>query len=316
MPQKKGIVAENVAAGLLVGRIGWGFGRFHTTQQVRLRRVVGKRLPPTNLYGRGTFMASSGRDVQGRPLFLLLAVLTLGGLPSGRLLTAQTVRGHLFEAGSRSPVASGTVMLLDTTYTVAVSTLTSQEGFFSITAEEPGDYFIVVQTLGYHPVVDGILELGEGGEITLEINLRPSPLELDSLEVVVRRTLSERRLGSTGFFQRAKNGFGHHLTPEEIEKRDPQILGDLFRGIPGLVVSGWTGAGTQLIILRPGRGTSYCRPRIYVDGALAYVGAGGLETLVAAKDVAAVEVYTRGSSAPLQYGGTAAACGVVLIWTK
>jgi hypothetical protein len=206
-------------------------------------------------------------------------------------------------------------MLLDTTYAVVVSTLTNQTGAFTLTTEEPGDYLIVVQTLGFHPVVDGILELGEGGEITLEITLRPSPLEMDSLEVVVQRSLWDRRLQGTGFFERERSSFGYHLTPEEIEKRDPQILGDLFRGVPGLMVSESFGAGTQLVFLRPGRRSSYCKPRIYLDGVRANTSV-GLETVVGARQVAALEVYTRGSSVPLQYGGSNAACGVVLIWTK
>ena len=44
-------------------------------------------------------------------------------------------------------------------------------------------------------------------------------------------------------------------------------------------------------------------------------GLGGLEGAVDISAIAAVEVYTRASTVPLQWGGTNAGCGVVLIWT-
>jgi hypothetical protein len=43
---------------------------------------------------------------------------------------------------------------------------------------------------------------------------------------------------------------------------------------------------------------------------------GGLEAVVDIDQIAAVEIYTRASSVPLQWGGTNAGCGVLLFWTR
>jgi hypothetical protein len=40
-----------------------------------------------------------------------------------------------------------------------------------------------------------------------------------------------------------------------------------------------------------------------------------LDGAVDISQIAAVEVYTRASNVPLQWGGTNAGCGIVLIWT-
>lgn len=252
-----------------------------------------------------------------RPSLLFAGVLTLGGFLNGRALDAQTVRGYLFEADSGRPVPAGTVMLLDTARVPIASTISNADGAFSVDASEPGEYLLLVQALGYAPVIDGIYELGEGGVISLELHLRPSPLELDSLVVSVRQAFSEARLRGTGFDQRKRTGFGYFLTPEEIAERDPQFLWDLFQGIPGLFNVSSLGAGTQLAMFRPSLGSIYCRPSVYVDGLRAYTALGGMEAVVGPRNVLAMEVYTRASSAPLQFGGTTAGgCGVVLIWTK
>ena len=254
---------------------------------------------------------------QTTPSFLFAGVITLGGLLNGPGLDAQTVRGYLFEAESGRPVPAGAVMLLDTTHAPVVSTTSNAFGAFSVTASEPGDYLLLVQAMGYAPVIDGVYELGEGGVISLELHLRPNPLALDSLVVSVRQAVSEARLQGSGFDLRKRTGFGYFLTPEEIKERDPQFLWDLFQGIPGLFNVSSLGAGTQLAFFRPRLGSIYCSPSVYVDGVKAHTAAGGLETVVGPRNVLAMEVYTRASSVPLQFGGTTAdGCGVVLIWTK
>jgi hypothetical protein len=259
----------------------------------------------------------SRNQVSSWPAHFLTASIALGVSLIGTSLEAQTVQGRLLDAPSGQPVAAATVMLLDTARVPVSSTSSNASGAFSVQASEPGDYLLLVQALGYASVLDGIYELGEGGEISLEIRLRPSPLEMDSLEVSVQQAFFDARLRGSGFAQRKKTGFGYFVTPEEIEERDPQFLWDLFKGIPGIFNASTSGIGTEPVLFRSGLGPIYCRPGVYVDGSRVYNAGGGLEAVVRARDVLALEVYTRASSAPLQFGGTTAGgCGVVLIWTK
>ena len=260
---------------------------------------------------------SSRIDLLTRLSFLFLAALASGGFLADQSLEAQTVEGRILEASSERPVAAARVMLLDTARVPVASTTSHSSGTFSVHVREPGDYLLLVQALGYASFLDGIYELGDGGEISLEIRLRPSPLELDSLEVSVKRAFSEARLRGTGFDQRRSTGFGYFVTPEEVERRDPFILWDLIQGIPGIFNASTSGIGTELVLFKPGLGAMYCSPRVYVDGMRMSNPVGSLETVVRARDVLALEVYTRGSSAPIQFGGTTGdGCGVVLIWTK
>jgi len=58
-----------------------------------------------------------------------------------------------------------------------------------------------------------------------------------------------------------------------------------------------------------------CEPPVYVDGVQVNTEF-GIELSIDMNDVAAIEVYTRGSQIPLEYGGTEGGCGVILVWSK
>jgi len=255
----------------------------------------------------------------GRPTsFLHAAGLTLGALltaSSGG--QAQIVRGRLLESGSGEPIMLGTVALLDTTMAVIDEAFTNDKGAFILEAPRAGAYFVLADRLGYVRSVDGILELGEGGEISVDYYLRPQPIVLDSLTVEAERQRIVRRLETAGFYERQRAGFGHFVTPEQIERRMPITARDLLRSVPGLRVvdDGFLG---QIIVMRGNQGQS-CSPRLHVDGArIAPAGGGGvrLEDVVNVDDITGVEIYDGGADTPLEYGGTGNGCGVVLVWTK
>ncbi len=226
---------------------------------------------------------------------------------------AQTVMGRVVESGTSVSVPSALVTLVDSAFTRVFETFTNSSGAFLLQAPGPGSYYVLVEALGYHPAIDGILDMGDGGSITVDFHIRPRPLPVDSLLVSVRRAISHRVLRATGYYERQAQGFGHFVTPELLEDTNPRDFGDILWRIPGLWVVNADG-GTQLS-MRGGNG-SPCRPPVYLDGARVNPGLGGLESVVDIDQIAAVEAYTRASATPLQYGGTGAGCGAVLIWTK
>jgi hypothetical protein len=173
--------------------------------------------------------------------------------------------------------------------------------------------------------LDGILELGAVGSIAVEFLLRPKPIVLDSLVVALTRHRVHRQLQTSGYYDRLQRGFGTFITPEDIEKRNPREVSDLFRGVPDLIVRREGILGTRLVLNRPQlQGGNLCDPRVFVDGMQMFNDphtegmAPGirLEDLVNISDIAAVEVHTRATSIPLIYGGTQQGCGVIMIWTK
>ena len=250
-----------------------------------------------------------------------------------------TVRGHVLEPGGERPVLLARVALVDTSFAVVAETFTDHEGAFELTAPGVGDYFIAAERLGYYPLLDGVLELGEGGFLPVDFYLRPRPVELAPLVATVDREMVRRHLESQGFYEREQSGFGHFITPAELERRLPMTGRDLLRAAPGVSFEGgpfgagvvwFRRRGTPLSAERGGESqdtikwpVGMCRPHVYVDGVefdpgpvRRDTGQGGvvIEDIVPLTDIAAVEVHTRATSVPLQYGGTTD-CGALLIWT-
>jgi hypothetical protein len=140
---------------------------------------------------------------------------------------------------------------------------------------------------------------------------------MDSLLVAVERVQVFRHLEQSGFNDRMVSGFGHFITPEDIRRRNPIYFADLFRNTPGLdLVWGGSMSGTEIQIRNASPRGGVCSPQIFVDGALVTTDFGGLESVVDIRQIAAVEVYTRASNVPSEWGGTTGGCGVVLIWTR
>jgi hypothetical protein len=247
----------------------------------------------------------------------LLAGVAMMATLQPNLAEAQEVRGRLVEAVTGQPVTSGWVMLLDADFAISATAVTNQTGAFLLEAPEPGSYYVLTEALGYEPAIDGILDLGEGGSITIEFYVKPKPLVLDSLLVAVERAVIFQHLEKSGFNERLTSGFGQFITPEEIQRRNPTYFSDLFRNTPGLSLQGGSSLdGTQIQMLNASIRGSTCSPPVYVDGVLVNTDYGGLESVVDIHQIAAVEVYTRASNVPSQWGGTNAGCGVVLIWTR
>jgi hypothetical protein len=261
---------------------------------------------------------SESKAIVGRAS-LLLAVLGLGVLTNPLPAQSQVIRGRVLESQSILPVASAGVMLLDTTFTAVAGTATNANGAFTLEAPGPGSFYVLTESLGYSPTIDGILELAEGGSLTVEIYLKPKPIVLDSIKVAVERAQIFQHLEGAGFNERMVTGFGHFITPEEIQRRNPRNMADLFRGSPGVTLEGGGGfSGTGISFINGSVRGPTCSPQVYVDGILvnADPAYGGLEGVVSIDQIAAVELYTRASNVPLQWGGTNAGCGVALIWTR
>lgn len=244
----------------------------------------------------------------------------------------QTVRGRVLDGANRQAVMLAEVMLVDSTGAVFAQTVSDHEGHFQLSTDRPGSYYMLVRRLGYAPSLDGVLELGEGGFVPVEFFLRPRPVELDPLTATAARI--ERHLRNQGFYRRMEQGFGHFVTPEELEETAVRDMVDYLERLPGVhrrTVQGFAG----LFVSDPngcftgceGRPTrnpldppGMCTPQLYVDGARATnpdarMPGARVDHVVDFESVLAVEVYTRIASIPIEYA-MHNTCGAILIWTK
>ena len=241
--------------------------------------------------------------------FKLLVLLAVLGAPIP--LHAQVVQGRLLESGTRRPVVSAMISLVDSSGVVVQEAMSGMDGSFRIQAPEPGAYFILAEGLGYAPFLDGV-ELGEGGFLPVELFLEPQPIMLDSIVATISRVQTIQYLKTIGYYQRMQSGFGHFITPEEIADRPFFDIGDRLRTVPRVSTStGFLGTEVRM------RGSvGYCVPRIMVDGLEVSVGGSAvIDQTVASEDIAAMEIYAGVAQLPFEYSSINT-CGVILIWTK
>ena len=227
-------------------------------------------------------------------------------------LSAQVVRGRILEAGENRPISMAAVSLLTKEAVEVTSTQTGEDGRFQLSSNTSSGFYLYVEALGFLPKLDGSLNLTEGDTVEIDVFLVPSPLPMEPL--VVEAEARSRRLEMSGFFERKQAGLGGFIEREEIERRDPRFLSDLFRTRPGFRVVG--GPGNAELVSRRTSSFLYgnCKPIIYLDGLP--MGTGAIDNIIPPSLVEAIEIYSGISQLPAQYSGAESGCGVVLLWTR
>ncbi len=250
---------------------------------------------------------------------VLLAATTLAAGPLAWSASAQVIHGTVVDAATGDVVAAAYVAILDTAGVAVGGGATGADGRFVVRAPRYGVYRLRASQLGYDGLLTEVVGAGPGGELSLLLRMRPSPVDIPSLTVEANRRVA--RLEAVGFYQRRAMGFGHYLTPEQIVARNASYTGDLLQGLAGIRVIG--DLGRQIVLTRASmsmfvRGP--CAPSVVVDGYPVVVGGIGgpvsLDQLVAPQDIEALEVYPGPAGVPVQYSGYMSPCGAIVIWTR
>lgn len=97
------------------------------------------------------------------------------------------IDGILLDEQMGTSVSQGVVRLLDQEGQIVVSVESDPLGRFSLRTPGPGTYRLQVSRIGYQTKESGEFSLPPRHVLTVEIRLVPSPLPLDSVEVVGRR---------------------------------------------------------------------------------------------------------------------------------
>lgn len=187
---------------------------------------------------------------------------------------------------------------------------TDDNGQFQLARLRPGMLTMRFLRLGYRPDTVSMLVLA-GRIIPLDITLGRLPLQLAPVVVQGRSLLTGWR---RDFYQRRDLGGGHFFTRDDIQKRDPGYLTDMFRQIPGVHIQPSQGIIRNQVRFRGQR----CAPLTWVDGAPLSSGEFDLDALVP-NSIEAIEVYT-GSTVPPRFavapGIGPRTCGTILIWSR
>jgi carboxypeptidase family protein len=241
---------------------------------------------------------------------------------------SQTVRGLVFDAVTEEPVPLATITLLSENGERVASVLTTEDGFFSLEAEEEGLFLVRGVALGYRPAREGPVELKSGGLHVVEFRLTPAPVDLEGLTVEGQRSGPiGNRLTRNGFWDRYAVGRGQFLTPTDVLGSDAMFTPQLLRGLDHVVERRFADAPWLVwpqLARANGLGAGPCDPRVFVDNVwvnrpgFGFSDSGlGLDDIVPLDRVQAVEVYWGPFQAPIRYQGTTSDndCGVLLFWT-
>jgi hypothetical protein len=184
-------------------------------------------------------------------------------------------------------------------------------GRFELAKIRPGMLALRFRRLGYQPDTVDLLILA-GKTVPLEVTLSRLLVSLTPVVITGRSDLTGWR---AGFYQRKDIGTGHFFTADDIDKRNPGQMSDMFRSIPGVTVQPSRGMIRNQLRFR---GSRTCAPLTVLDGAPLPAGEFDIDA-ISPNSIAAFEVYT-GSIVPPQFsvspGIGMRTCGAVVIWSK
>ena len=257
----------------------------------------------------------SGTDVTFSQVITQNLPTLANGVPTGprrpgapaNLLTGRV----LTQAGE--PVARAQVQAMGT----QLFTMTDTTGRFYFRDLAPGPYFVRARKVGYEPVVvTATLAAVDSLEASVRLTalLGVNTTRLDTMRVTAEYDRMSRRL--KGFEERRTTIRGLFIDRQEVAMRKPQLLSDLLRGRANVTVQRNGVGDTQIFGTRINISTGYCPLALILDGTLINTNGGRMDNFVPIDMVAAIEVYTSGTSVPGQFARPETDCGAVIVWTR
>jgi protocatechuate 3,4-dioxygenase beta subunit len=197
-------------------------------------------------------------------------------------------------------------------------TTTDARGRFRLGNLPGGTQTVEVRAIGYQPA-ERVVQLSAEDPATTDIAFSERVTELTG--VTVTATAARARLSP--FYERMRDAerginHGYFITPEDMERRRPTLITNMFEGLAGIRVVRRSLDPRWAVV--EGTLNGGCPMTVYLDGIRVAGSAGGghdpLNILIDPTTVAAMEVYPRPVSAPPRYQSLNGTCGVILIWTK
>jgi len=259
-------------------------------------------------------MASASRMTPGfRVLFVIMLVLSP---PLKTPVAAQAVQGSVLDERTGVPVSGASIMLLDSDQRVVKGTLSDSTGSFLLVAPRTGRYALRLERIGYEATASGEIDLLPPDTVSVELRMAVDAVVLAPLTITSPRgpIVMDIRLARWGYYDRRAQystlgtGITHFFDYEDIKKRSPSRVSDMFADIHGVRVTPAGIRGSNVTCTGGGRIT------YYLDGQhLRLRRDETIDDYVLASWLSAIEVYVRGSY-PAQYAPRGG-CASVVIWT-
>ena len=237
--------------------------------------------------------------------------------------TTRTLSGRVVDT-TGAPVVYANIEL------AARVTVSDDSGRFSMSIPV-GPVGMAVRRIGFRMLK---VDLPSGADTTVRLVMTPVAHTLSRQVVSTDRTI--RSLELRGFYRRLHDrkygtNAGHFITAEEIERRNPTRITQMFEGLTGVRTSKVREfgsddgcSGTQNLLCWAPQGLGGCWMTVYYDGVrllnTSRMREPNSPTVVDAHvvpgHIAGIEVYTSPGKVPAEYQGLNGTCGVVLLWSK
>lgn len=205
-------------------------------------------------------------------------------------------------------------------------------GGFRVDSLPSGPHLVRFRRVGLAPVTLPIT-IQPHDVVSADVVLGPLATRLKS--VVVQGENGELSRLPFGVADRVRNGLGHYITADQIERMHVIETGDVFRGIAGLQVVG--PPGRQSVFNTRGASAVWDHPdargnhvvgsncsdgmRVFINGAgadeapaSAPIRAGSNINSIAPADIALIEIYEDAGEIPASLPQSP--CGAIFIWTR
>ena len=185
---------------------------------------------------------------------------------------------------------------------------TGADGAFRMAGVPAGSQLLIARRIGFRPESLAV-SVRQGVVAEVAVRLRATPQQMAPVIVEAGRSRPVGRLRR--FNERRVQGIGHFFTAADIARRNPQVVTDLLRTLPGVRINPTN--GQRVVTFRGQR----CPPLVWVDGAPASAGYLDVDNFTPSS-LAGIEVYLGPATVPteLQWVLGKSSCGVIALWTQ
>jgi hypothetical protein len=163
-----------------------------------------------------------------------------------------------------------------------------------------------VRALGYAPRSVAVKASSATHRVSVTIQLERVAAELAGVPITEEEVDHNKKLAAYRD-RKANNSFAHFIDGDDIERRKPQFVSEMFRTIGGVTLKSSDKLGNVLLL----RG---CAPLVWVDG-VRMPGA-QLDEVAPPDDIAGIEIYNSFAGIPARYFDRSATCGTILVWLR
>ncbi len=206
--------------------------------------------------------------------------------------------------------------------------VSDDSGYFRFAELPAGPITVRVRRIGFEGI-EFQLRLLSDSTVSVGVKLLPTAQLLQTVEVDAGAEAAHPQLAQTGFYQRMRAGWGHMVTPEEIDKKRGSVPGasSFLQDIVGVKVahgqgsrrgSGRGGAGGGAIVMGTTPKGMDCPMNLIMNGGQVKLQAGEtFDMFFNVNEVYAMEVYAHATDIPAAYQQLLGNdfCGAVIVWT-